>query len=221
MKRSSWLVDCVFRRVLIIFSNISRSSYILAPSDHRPIVPWLKNIRSNSGMGRKGGGSRTNIHKELVMGSKTGEISMITTTVHQIRGTETKMIFFIFNWEYHKTFKTHSLEWATTYPKNRVLTLVLKIGNLWIVGFEVRIQGIDSEGILKVILVFQHIESVIAGLPVSMNYTMRMNDTMRRSDMIKELPEGKAANNLNSVRSHVQKQHAVDIQKWSERGCEM
>ena len=79
-------MDCVFRRVLIIFSNISRSSYILALSDHRPLVPRLKYIRSNSGMGREGGGLRTNISKELVMGSKTGEISMITTVVHQIRG---------------------------------------------------------------------------------------------------------------------------------------
>ena len=26
---------------------------------------------------------------------------------------------------------------------------------------------------------------------------------------------------MNSVTSHVQKQHAVDIQKWSERGREM
>ena len=68
------------------FFNISRSSYIHEPSDHRPIVPWLMNIRSNSGMGREGGGLCTNIYKELVMGSKTGEVSMITTTVHQIRG---------------------------------------------------------------------------------------------------------------------------------------
>ena len=44
---------------------------------------------------------------------------------------------------------------------------------------------------------------------------------MRMSDMSKEVHEAKAANKLNSVRSHVQKQHAVDIQKWSERGCEM
>ena len=36
------------------FFNISRSSYIHEPSDHRPIVPRLMNIRSNSRMGREG-----------------------------------------------------------------------------------------------------------------------------------------------------------------------
>ena len=44
---------------------------------------------------------------------------------------------------------------------------------------------------------------------------------MRMSNISKEVHEAKAANKVNSVRSHVQKQHAVDIQKWSERGGEM
>ena len=85
------------------------------------------------------------------------------------------------------------------------------------VGVRCKIErlGIDSKGILKVILVFQDIESVIADLPIS------MSDTMRMSDMIKEVTKAKVASNLNSVTSHVQKQHAVDVQKWSECGREM
>ena len=92
-----------------------------------------------------------------------------------------------------------------------------------------RIQGIDSEGILKVILVFQHIhvqkqhavdiqkwsergcemrnESRVAWCTLmikELHEAMKMNATMRMSDIIKELLEAK----------DVQKQHAVDIQKW-------
>lgn len=51
-----------------------------------------------------------------------------------------------------------------------------------------------------------------------------LNPSLSRSND-NELPEAEAADNLNSVTSslpsHVHKQHAVDIQKWSVRGREM